>query len=298
MTLRLSLPLVLLLLIAPACGGGGGGGNDLPTFILPVDFIHTVTAENAIGTSTVIENPLTYGRPDLILLVTQNRTVGGTPSLANRSPVGVVYDDRGGAAPPYGRWLIANLDTGAEPTMRPDMAFNVSIIQPGRDAFVHEVTRIGSNPHITHMSSSPGPLHGSRDTRVFVTQRLSRADGSFGAINRDAIRTHFTSSNWAIVNMNGGTIPVGACFNVVMLPQTPDVDQFNTMSTAAIVWYDEPLTENAIVHITQGPADTRGRNDRDVALRYSSSRGEWGVSNIDGSLVHQYATFKILIRRR
>ena len=98
--------------------------------------------------------------------------------------------------------------------------------------------------------------------------------------------------------MNGGTIPVGACFNVVMLPQTADVDGFNTLPGGPIIWYDEPLTSSAIVHITQGPADTRGRNDRDVALRYSSSRGEWGVSNIDGSLVHEYATFKILIRRR
>lgn len=299
MTPRLPLTLLSLLFVlltSAACGGGGGGNDGGSAAVAPRDFVHTVTNANAVANATRLENPLTYGRPDLVLLVTQNRSPEGLSGQANRSFVGVLYDASAGESAPRGRWYIVNMDLAAEPTMRPGMAFNVSLFEPGRDAFVHEVTR--SRSTITHMPSSGGPLHGSRDTRVFVTQRLSRPDGSVGPTNRDSVALHFTTSNWAIRNQNGRELPLGASFNVVMVAAGPDTDAFNTMTARSTVWYaDSSLSENAILHVSQGPADTRGQNDRALAVRYSSSRGEWGLVNVDGSAVHEFATFRLLIRR-
>ncbi|MDJ0974462.1 MAG: hypothetical protein QNJ98_08400 [Planctomycetota bacterium] len=295
MTPRLALSLLFVLVTTAACGGGGGGG-DAPAVAIPRDFVHTVTNANAVANATMLENPLTFGRPDLVILVTQNRSPEGLSGQHNHSFVGVLYDAGAGDALPLGRWFIQNMDITAEPTMRPGMAFNVSLFEPTQNMFVHEVTRNGQP--ITHMPRTAGPLHGARDTRVFVTQRLSLRDGSFGAANRDSVRTHWTGGQWSIMNQNGRDLPRRAAFNVVMVAPSAVVDAFNATTARSTLWYDgSGLTENAILHITQGPGDTRGVNHREVALRYSSSRGQWGVANVDGSSVRQFATMKILIRR-
>ncbi len=298
MSLRQPLALLVILFTTAACGGGGGGGAGTAA-VAPADFVHTVTNENRVAHATRLENPLTFGRPDLILLVTQNRSPEGSSGEANRSPVGVLYDRSAGSTAPQGRWMIVNRDITREPTMRAGMAFNVSIFEPGQNAFVFELPRVfGPAPHIAHLPSAGGPIHGARDTRVFVTQRLSRRDGTPAAPGRDSLALYFTGGNWAITNQNGISMQRGAAFNIVMVAPGPTVDAFATSTARGTVWYsDDTLSGNAILHISQGPADTRGRNDREVALRYTAGSGRWGVVNIDGSSVHQYATFKVLIRR-
>ena len=83
-----------------------------------------------------------------------------------------------------------------------------------------------------------------------------------------------------------------------MVPNTePGAFPFNTNTARSTVWTGETsLSESAIFHVGQA-RDTRGTNHRDVALRYSAGRGEWGVVNVHGSDVRQFASFRALVRQ-
>ncbi|MBK8049860.1 MAG: hypothetical protein IPK16_23790 [Anaerolineales bacterium] len=82
-------------------------------------FIHQSTAGNTSANHTIIDHPMTNGDPNAILLVTQNYSPGGVPSVYNPHATGVWYD---GA-----KWVIVNL---YYETMPVGAAFNVMVVKP------------------------------------------------------------------------------------------------------------------------------------------------------------------------
>lgn len=78
-------------------------------------FTWTATAASISGDQTTIDNPMTNGNPNLLLIVTQNSSSG----IVNAHPVGITYN---GA-----KWAILNQDTG---TMTANATFNVLVISP------------------------------------------------------------------------------------------------------------------------------------------------------------------------
>ncbi len=82
-------------------------------------FVHTATAGNISGTSTVFHHPVSDGNPDAIVLVTQSWNPGGGGGVYNDHQIGVAYT---GA-----EWSIFNQD-GA--TMPVGASFNVTVVDP------------------------------------------------------------------------------------------------------------------------------------------------------------------------
>ena len=92
-----------------------GSSSGQPSMIM---FVHKSTASNTTANSTYIDSPLTNGRPDLLLSVTQNWNPGGESGVYNDHPVGVWYD--GGRK----KWAVFNQDRAR---MTQGAAFNVLV---------------------------------------------------------------------------------------------------------------------------------------------------------------------------
>lgn len=98
-------------------GQGGQGGQSQDAGFRAV-FVHRASPNNISANSTYLDNPLTNGDPDAVLIVTQNWNPGGTGGTYNDHPVGVWYDSS------RKRWAIFNQDRDA---MTEDAAFNVAV---------------------------------------------------------------------------------------------------------------------------------------------------------------------------
>ena len=96
----------------------GGTGFD-------ATFIHRATRENISSNSTYLDNPLTNGRPNVVLYVTPNWNPGGGSGTYNEHPVGVWYDSNAQ------RWAIFNQDREAMPE---GAAFNVAVMEEPTEA--------------------------------------------------------------------------------------------------------------------------------------------------------------------
>lgn len=81
-------------------------------------FIHHAKPDNIVGNITYLDDPLTNGKPDAILSVTQNWNPGGGGGVYNNHPIDVVYDKR------VEQWTIYNQDSRRIPN---GAAFNVGI---------------------------------------------------------------------------------------------------------------------------------------------------------------------------
>lgn len=84
----------------------------------PDRLVHRSGPNNTAANATLIDDPLTNGRPDAVLGVTQNWNPGGVGGVYNDHPVGVRYD------PGADGWEIYNKDNAAMPG---GAAFNVSV---------------------------------------------------------------------------------------------------------------------------------------------------------------------------
>jgi hypothetical protein len=79
-------------------------------------FVHKATGANILAHATFIDNPLTNGNPNAIIVVTPNYNPGGIVGANDNHPIGVFYYI------PIGRWGIFNQDHAAMPN---GAAFNV-----------------------------------------------------------------------------------------------------------------------------------------------------------------------------
>ena len=68
--------------------------NITPASSLGVQFVHVATAANIDGTNTrtIIDHPLTNGKPDAIIIVTPNYNPGGVIQQYENHPIGVYYN--------------------------------------------------------------------------------------------------------------------------------------------------------------------------------------------------------------
>jgi hypothetical protein len=83
-------------------------------------FIHVATNSNIFISSTTIDNPMTNGNPNAILIVVPNwNPGGGSVGVNDNHPIGVWYDGT--------HWQIFNQDSQAMPV---GAAFNVLVITP------------------------------------------------------------------------------------------------------------------------------------------------------------------------
>ena len=81
-------------------------------------FVHHATQENTFENATYIDDPLTYGEPEVVVSVTQSWNPGGGIGIYNDHPVENRYDAG------RGRWVIANKDLAP---IKEGVSFNVSV---------------------------------------------------------------------------------------------------------------------------------------------------------------------------
>ena len=81
-------------------------------------FIHRADPTNIVGNSTYLDDPLTNGKPDAVVSVTQNWNPGGGGGVYNDHPVGLVYDED------VEKWAVYNEDDAPMPD---GAAFNVAV---------------------------------------------------------------------------------------------------------------------------------------------------------------------------
>jgi len=84
----------------------------------PESFVHRAELDNTVGNATYLDDPLTDGKADAVVSVTQNWTPGGGTGIYNDHPVGVFYEVD------VQKWSVYNRDGAPMPE---GAAFNVAV---------------------------------------------------------------------------------------------------------------------------------------------------------------------------
>lgn len=161
-------------------------------------FVHKATAVNILSHSTVIDYPLTNGKPDAIILVTPNFNPGGVGGTYDSSPIGVFYDGS--------KWRIFNQSGAAMPV---GAAFNVFIPTAGAGVFVHKNTSsYGDSTFINN------PLTNDNPNAIVIVTPNWNPGGVGGTNDNHPIGVKYSGSHWFIFNQDGVAMPLNAAFNV------------------------------------------------------------------------------------
>jgi hypothetical protein len=253
-------------------------------------FVHTATAGNINGSSTEIDNALTNDHPNAIVFATQNYNPGfGLNGTDNNHPTGVNYDSA------TNKWAIFNQD-GAAPAV--DAAFNVLVLVPRSDFFVHSAT-VGIAPY-TIMDNAL--TNGQANAIVFTTPNWNPG-GFGGAGHNHNTGMYYNGNQWAIINQDSVNISVGVAFNVLV--PNPDTSVFVHTATAANILshstiLDYPLTNgspNAIIIVTlnwkAGGVCGCVYDDHPIGVFYDGSK--WRIYNEDGAAMPVGAAFNVFV---
>jgi hypothetical protein len=248
-------------------------------------FVHTAITNGTGSVYTLIDNPLTNGHPNAIVFVTPNLNPGG---LLDEHPTGVFYGN--------GYWKIFNRDGSNMPV---NTAFNVLVLVPRSDIFVHTATTGNSLSNFTIIDHTLTNSH--PNAIIFATPNLNPGGGS-GTYDNHNFGVTYNGSQWRIFNQNGSSIPVNGAFNVLV--PNPDASVFVHTATAGnsaanYTILDNPLTNgnpNAIILVTQNynPGNVGGSSDdHPIGVEYVS--GHWNIYNQDNIAMPPGAAFNVYV---
>ena len=261
-----------------------------PASSLGVQFVHIATVANTIGDLTIIDHPLTNGHPDAIILVTPDWNPGGVGGMADDHPISIAYN--------AGQWGIFNQD-GAN--MPPNAAFNVIIPTAGANVFVHTAAAVsGDHTFINNSLANSHP-----NAIILVTPNRDPGGVCPCVPTNFPISMKYDTSihRWAIIDQSGGTMPLNASFNVLVLTARTGVfvqtaTTVNMGGGATLI--DNPLTNdhpNAIVFVTpnNNPGGVCGcvTDAESIAVYYDGS--QWGIINQGPTDVPLSASFNVLV---
>jgi hypothetical protein len=169
-------------------------------------FIHTATSSNTKDNWTAIDNPLASD-PNALVFAIPNWSPPDGSRKTNSHPIGVWYTGK--------QWAIFNEDRAS---MREGAAFNVEILRPSVNAFVHTATSANTKKNWTAIENpeEPNPLVYDSNALIFVMPRSS--PGEDAVYNNEPIGVWHNGEQWTIFNQNEGiNMPEGAQFNVLIL---------------------------------------------------------------------------------
>jgi len=253
-------------------------------------FVHMVTLDNVGGGVSRIDHPLTDNNQSAIVHVTQSWNPPGTSGTYNDHVVGVAYSDFDA------RWVVFNHDAST-PTL--GAAFNIWIAPTDGSTFVHTATPANITNNHTVIDN---PLTNRDPDAVLRVTQNANPVGTAWILNDHVVGVWYNGSNWAIFNQDLAAMPVGASFNVSVLPDEPTVT-VHTATPANIIgnWtsIDHPLTNNnpnAIVSITQKSNPGGGGwvyNDHVVGVWYHDGIERWAIFNQDHADMPVGASFNV-----
>jgi hypothetical protein len=253
-------------------------------------FVHRAVAANIIDNSTFIDNPLTNGNPHALLFVTANWNPNGAGGTYNNHPIGVYYWN--------GKWEVFNQSQSAMPI---NAAFNVLVPEPGVNVFLHKATSGNINANFTIIDH---PLtNGNPNARLLVTQNWNPG-GGIGVYNDHPIGVYYyEGGTWRIFNQDLAAMPVGAAFNVMVLPDGPD--SFVHTATVAnssgwVTFLNHTRTDHnrhALVFITSNwnPGGVGGTyNNHHTGVYYETDQ-RWAIFNQDLANMPVNASFNVYV---
>lgn len=172
-------------------------------------FVHVADAANITGDFTVIDHASINGDPDARVIVTQNWNPPGSAGVSNDHAIGVFYLQSAA------KWAVFNEDGAAMPL---GAAFNVLVLESARFSHLHTAdshNTTGNRTFIEHAS-----LNGNPDALLQVTQNWNPGLTP-GTYNDHPVGVFYDSlqQRWAITNLDGVSIPLGAAFNVLIPPE-------------------------------------------------------------------------------
>jgi hypothetical protein len=264
-------------------------------FILPATagvFVHTATVVNTANVySAYIDNALINGNPNAIIFVTQNWNPNGVVSGTNDDhPIGVFYNGS--------KWEIYNQDLVAMPV---DASFNVLVLVPSSDIFVHKTTADNGGGVAPYTIMDNALTNSHANALIFATQNLNPG-GVSGANDNHNISAYYNGSQWGILNQDGAMMQVGAAFNVLV--PNPDASVFVQKATTANILshstvIDYPLTNSnpgAIILVTPNykPGGVGGTyDDHPLGVFYDGSN--WRIFNQDSAAMPVDAAFNVFV---
>jgi hypothetical protein len=272
----------------------GAGFNVLMPNPDSAHFSHEATPTNTVLGSTRINHALANGNPDAILLVTQLAGTPDIPAVLNDHTIAVSYDELSE------RWAISNQDSTGIPQ---GALFNVLIVNPGSEAFVHQTSPANIYNHATYIDH---PLANNNPHAIpFVTQNQTPGEGSPGTINDHEVAVLYVEATgqWAIVNQDGANMPPGAAFNVVIPDPDPrflvhEATAANTLFHST--YWSHDLTDEVLLALlfttsnwNPGGSLPGVYNDHPIAMRYSGA--QWGIRNQDLEAIAEGADLNVLI---
>jgi hypothetical protein len=177
-------------------------------------FVWTATSSNTIdGFITEIDNAATNGNPNAILLATPVYNAGGVCGCVNMTdPIAVYYlsgDQKWGI-------IDADISTGDIPV---GAEFNVLVVQnPNNSVFTATATsgNITGNGFTLNQSSTLG----QGGALLQVTQNYTPGGHQVPSVNPHVPGVVYglgkKGNKWAIQNVDNGTMPAGASYNVMV----------------------------------------------------------------------------------
>lgn len=234
-------------------------------------FKHTATSASINNNVTTISNPATDGKPGAILIVTPDY---GSSGPYHAKAIGVWYS--------AGKWTIFNQDRSP---MTANAKFNVMVLNPGANSFIHTATTAGISGHVTTIDH---PRLNDRPNAKFL---ISQNWGSAGPYNNHPLGVYYSNGKWHIFNQNRAAIPVNAKFNVhiddrifVVQATIPSGNWFKFTNSSTD---NKP---NAFVFATQ--YWTGVYNPNEVGVWYNNNG--WTVFNQNRSELPRNAKFNVL----
>ena len=167
-----------------------------------VSFVHTAKAGNVTGDYTRIDNPTTNGKPNALLIVTQDWNPNAASGVYNNHNEGVWYDGS--------KWAIFNEDLA---TMAVGPSYNVLVLGAEYSAFVQTATAANISGDWTKIDNPA--TNGFPFATLMVTQNWNPG-GTGGIYNNHPIGVWYTGSNWAIFNEDLAPMTMNASFNVLV----------------------------------------------------------------------------------
>jgi hypothetical protein len=235
---------------------------------------YIVTANSSNTTSNWTN--LTTTDPNAIVFVTP-----GWAGTYSNHPIGVWYTGS--------RWAVYNQDLTPMPL---GATFQVTwaspYMSPTEDVYVHTATAANIVGDYTILND---PLANGNPNAVVQVTANYNPPGLGGVYNNHPIGVWYTGSRWAIFNQDAAGMPVGAHFNVMVLPSSeshPNVGWYvHTSSSSNISGNLSTIpspTTNANTYLVVTPNYNPGGgggtfHNHNIGVYYNGSH--WGIFNQD-----------------
>ena len=170
-------------------------------------FVQKATTSNTIGNRTLLNSRLLNGKPNALVLVTQDWNPGGLGGVYNDNQVGVRYYK------PLKRWGIFNEGGGAMPL---GAAFNVLVGQTASNGGKMSVLKAtGTNRAADAVLISNSETNGNPNNVTFVTQDFNPG-GKGGTADHYPADVGYNGTREIVLNWTGPTQKVGTAYNVLI----------------------------------------------------------------------------------